>query len=128
MGSTITRFDYNEASQLLAESTGTVIRDDVWFADLPLGIVDRTGTTVSLAFIHADGLGAPLVVTNAAGTALWQWAYASTPSANQHLHPRLGMSSTFEPQANISTLSHAWNTTLTAITRPRQGVIFPAIQ
>ncbi|MDF4024647.1 RHS repeat-associated core domain-containing protein [Luteibacter sp. PPL201] len=79
VGTTITRFDYNEASQLLSESTGTTSRDYVWLGDVPVGIIDRTGTTTSVAFVHADGLGTPRVVTNATGTVLWQWPYASNP-------------------------------------------------
>ena len=79
VGSTVTRFDYDEASQLLAESTGTTTRDYVWLGNLPVGIVDRTGTSTSVAFIHADDLGTPRVVTSATGVVLWQWPYASNP-------------------------------------------------
>ncbi|MDF4025613.1 RHS repeat-associated core domain-containing protein [Luteibacter sp. PPL201] len=79
VGTTTTRFDYNEASQLLSESTGITSRDYVWLGDLPVGIIDRTGTTTSVAFVHADGLGTPRAVTNAKGVVLWQWPYASNP-------------------------------------------------
>ncbi|SFW27696.1 RHS repeat-associated core domain-containing protein [Luteibacter sp. UNCMF366Tsu5.1] len=78
-GGVATRFDYNESSQLLSESTGSSTRDYVWLGDLPVGIVDRAGTAATVAFIHADGLGTPRVVTNATGTMLWQWPYASNP-------------------------------------------------
>jgi len=63
----------------LAKSTGATTRDYVWLDDLPVGIVDRTGTTASVVFIHTDGLGMPRVVTNATGTVLWQWPYAGNP-------------------------------------------------
>jgi hypothetical protein len=56
-GGAVTRFHYNEANQLLYESTGTTTRDYVWLGDLPVGVVDRNGTTASVTFIHADGLG-----------------------------------------------------------------------
>lgn len=79
VGTATTRFDYNEASQLLSEATGTTTRDYVWLGDLPIGIVDRNGTTTSLAFIHADGLGTPRAVTDPTGALLWQWSYAGNP-------------------------------------------------
>jgi RHS repeat-associated protein len=78
-GGVSTRFDYDEGSRLLGESTGTNTRDYVWMEGLPVGVVDRTGTAATVNFIHADGLGSPRVVTNTAGTMLWQWVYAGNP-------------------------------------------------
>ncbi|WP_197056515.1 RHS repeat-associated core domain-containing protein [Luteibacter mycovicinus] len=77
-GST-TRFDYDEGSQLLSESSGTAARDYIWLGTLPVGVVDVSGSSTSVAFVHADGLGTPRSVTNASGTVLWQWPYASNP-------------------------------------------------
>jgi RHS repeat-associated protein len=74
-----TRFDYDEAARLLSESTGTTTRDYVWMDSLPVGIVDGTGTTGTVNFVHADGLGSPRAVTSSTGTMLWQWSYASNP-------------------------------------------------
>lgn len=78
-GSATTRFDYDETSQLLSESTETASRDYVWMDGLPVGIVDRTGATISVTFVHSDGLGTPRAVTNATGAVLWQWVYVSNP-------------------------------------------------
>ncbi|MDQ7994618.1 MAG: RHS repeat-associated core domain-containing protein [Luteibacter sp.] len=78
-GGVSTRFDYDEDSRLLGESTGAATRDYIWMEGLPVGVVDRNGTAATVNFIHADGLGSPRVVTNAAGTVLWQWAYAGNP-------------------------------------------------
>jgi RHS repeat-associated protein len=78
-GSVATRFDYDEASRLLSESTGTGTRDYVWMDNLPVGIVDGTGTAAVVNFVHADGLGSPRAVTSSTGAVLWQWAYASNP-------------------------------------------------
>ncbi|WP_354514206.1 MULTISPECIES: RHS repeat-associated core domain-containing protein [unclassified Luteibacter] len=78
-GGVSTRFDYDEDSQLLGESTGTTTRDYIWMEGLPVGVVDRNGTAVTVNFIHADGLGSPRVVTDASGAVLWQWAYAGNP-------------------------------------------------
>ncbi len=78
-GGISTRFDYDEGSSLLSESNGTTTRDYVWMDGLPVGLVDRTGGASTVTFVHADGLGSPRVVTSAAGSVLWQWAYAGNP-------------------------------------------------
>lgn len=75
-GGVTTRFDYDEASRLLGESNGAATRDYVWMDGMPVGIVDHVGNASTAAFVHADGLGSPRVVTNAGGIVLWQWAYA----------------------------------------------------
>jgi len=79
VGSTSTRFDYDEASQLLSEITGGTARDYVWLDNLPIGIVDRNGSTMAIGFIHADGLGSPRAVTDDAGAVQWKWTFASNP-------------------------------------------------
>jgi len=78
-GGTTTRFDYDEDSYLLSESAGPTARDYIWMDDVPVGIVDHTGSTMAVNFIHADGLGSPRAVTSSTGTVLWQWAYAGNP-------------------------------------------------
>jgi RHS repeat-associated protein len=79
VGAAATRFDYDERSTLLSEATGTTARDYIWLDNMPVGLVDRTGTTASVAFVHADGLGSPRTVTNAAGSVMWQWPYSGNP-------------------------------------------------
>lgn len=74
-----TRFDYDESSRLLSEISGTASRDYIWLGGLPIGTVDRDGVTRTVAYVHADGLGTPRVVTDSAGAAIWQWSYASNP-------------------------------------------------
>jgi len=56
VGTVATRFDYDEASHLVAEGAGSSTRDYIWMDSIPVGIVDRTGTTSVVNFIHADGL------------------------------------------------------------------------
>lgn len=79
VGSTSTRFDYDEASQLLSEVVDGTARDYVWLDDLPIGIIDRSGSTLAIRFIHADDLGSPRVVTDNIGAVQWKWAYANNP-------------------------------------------------
>jgi RHS repeat-associated protein len=78
-GGLTTRFDYDEDSHLLSESAGTTTRDYIWMDDVPVGIVDHTGSATAVNFIHADGLGSPRAVTSSTGSVLWQWAYAGNP-------------------------------------------------
>jgi RHS repeat-associated protein len=78
-GGITTRFDYDENSHLLSESAGTTTRDYIWMDGMPVGIVDHTGSTTAVNFVHADGLGSARVVTNSTGAVLWQWAYAGNP-------------------------------------------------
>jgi RHS repeat-associated protein len=73
------RFDYDEDSRLLSESSGTTNRDYIWMDGMPVGVVDHVGTSTSVNYVHADGLGSPRAVTSSAGTVLWQWAYAGNP-------------------------------------------------
>jgi RHS repeat-associated protein len=78
-GGAATRFDYNEANRLLSEGAGTITRDYVWLDDLPVGIVDRSSSSTTVRFVHADGLGSPRAVTDIPGALQWQWPYASNP-------------------------------------------------
>jgi RHS repeat-associated protein len=83
VGDQTTLFDYDENSQLTSESSGNSTRDYVWLDGMPVGIVDNDGVSPSLAFVSADGLRTPRVVTNGSGTVLWQWAFAGNPFGEQ---------------------------------------------
>lgn len=76
------RFAYNEGSQLIGEY-GTINRDYIWLDDLPVAVVDTAGTTSTVSYVHADGLGTPRAVTDATGAAIWQWSYQSNPFGEQ---------------------------------------------
>jgi RHS repeat-associated protein len=78
-GTVTTSFDYDEAARLLSQSTARGTRDYVWMDSLPIGIVDVAGTTATVNFVQADGLGSPRAVTSSTGSVLWQWAYESNP-------------------------------------------------
>lgn len=76
------RFTYDEGSQLTGEY-GTTNRDYIWLGDLPVAVVDTTGTTSTVNYIHADGLNTPRVITDSAGAAIWQWTYQGNPFGEQ---------------------------------------------
>jgi RHS repeat-associated protein len=75
------RFAYDEASHLVGEY-GSTSRDYVWLDDLPIAIAD-SGSTATINYVHADGLGTPRAVSNSTGTTIWAWPYASNPFGEQ---------------------------------------------
>jgi len=78
VGGNIERYDY-ESAQIIGEY-GTTNRDYVWLGQIPVAVIDNTMsgslTTSTVNYVTADQLGTPRVVTNGAGTVIWQWAYA----------------------------------------------------
>lgn len=76
------RFVYDEGSQLLGEY-GDSTRDYIWLDDLPVATVDTAGTTGTISYVHADGMGTPRAVANAAGSTVWQLAYQDNPFSEQ---------------------------------------------
>ncbi|WP_266168928.1 RHS repeat-associated core domain-containing protein [Dyella subtropica] len=76
------RFAYDESSQLIGEY-GTVNRDYIWLGDLPVAVVDTTGTTSTVSYVHADGLNTTRAITDATGAAIWQWSYQGNPFGEQ---------------------------------------------
>jgi len=77
VGSLTTRYTYGPGG-LLGEY-GAASRDYVWMDDTPVAVVDDA----VISFVHADGLDTPRVVTNSAGTVVWNWAYKGNPFGEQ---------------------------------------------
>lgn len=72
MGSSATRFVYDEAGRLWGEydETGAAISETIWLEDLPVGV--KRGT--SLYYLHSDQLGTPRTITRASDNAIaWRW-------------------------------------------------------
>lgn len=80
------RYDYDQGGRLIAENGGTT-RDYVWLENTPVAIVDVTingsVATSVVNFVHADGLDTPRIVANAAGAAIWTWAFKGNPFGEQ---------------------------------------------
>jgi RHS repeat-associated protein len=51
----------------------------VWVDGLPVANVDSTGVTATITYVTADQLNTPRVITNAGGSAIWQWSYQGNP-------------------------------------------------
>lgn len=68
---------YDEAGHLLGtyDADGAARQEVIWLEDLPVGVIDGSGATASLAYVEADHLGTPRVVIEpAAQQAVWTWA------------------------------------------------------
>ena len=76
------RFAYDEGSQLIGEY-GTTNRDYIWLGDMLVSVVNTTGTTSTVGYVHADGLNTPRVVTDPTGAALWRWNPQGNPFGEQ---------------------------------------------
>jgi len=72
------RFAYDEGSQLLGEY-GMTNRNYVWLDNLPVAVVDTSGASGTVHYVHADALGTPRAVTDGTGSAMWQWGYQGNP-------------------------------------------------
>jgi len=70
------RYVYGFDNNIIAE-TGSINRDYIWIDDLPIAILDVSTGSTSVSYIHADSLATPRVVSDASGTIIWQWPYAS---------------------------------------------------
>jgi hypothetical protein len=44
--------------------SGAVQKEYIWLDDLPVAMIDSTGASLSLYFIHTDQLGAPQKLTD----------------------------------------------------------------
>jgi hypothetical protein len=65
----VTHYLYDAKGQLIAEmngATGAAVREYIWLGALPVGYVDRLGTSGAsrLFFMHADHLGRPQRITD----------------------------------------------------------------
>jgi RHS repeat-associated protein len=73
------RYAYDENNRLVGEYTGATKRDTIWMNEVPVAVVDVSGTTSTESYIHADALGTPRAVSNSGGTTIWTWAYKGNP-------------------------------------------------
>ena len=80
-------FVYDEAGHLLGEydNDGTPKQQLLWFGDLPIGVLQGSGTNQTLHYIEPDHLGTPrAVIDGTRNVAIWEWkltgeAFGNTP-------------------------------------------------
>lgn len=73
-----THYIYDRLGHLLAEAnglTGATLKEYIWLDDLPVAMVDNTGASPIIYYIHADHLGTPQKLTNGAGSVVWDGVF-----------------------------------------------------
>ncbi|MFA5984073.1 MAG: RHS repeat-associated core domain-containing protein [Methylococcaceae bacterium] len=78
-------FFYDQAGHLLAEActNGALQKSYLWQADIPLTVIDSTGSQDQPYYLQADPLNSPRAARNQAGTVVWAWpqdAFGSNPA------------------------------------------------
>ena len=76
-GTTTTQFVYDRAGHLLEEAnaSGVVQKEYIWLDDLPVAMVDDTGSSPVLYFIHTDQLGTPQKITDGSASIVWDGVF-----------------------------------------------------
>jgi len=76
-GGSTTQFVYDQEGHLIAEanSSGTVQKEYIWLDDMPVAMVDATGTSPVLYFIHTDQLGSPQKITDGSVGVVWDGVF-----------------------------------------------------
>ena len=77
-GGATTDFIFDRAGHLFAEandSTGASLREYIWKDDLPVAMVDDTGSSPVVYYIHTDQLGSPQKVTDASANVVWDGVF-----------------------------------------------------
>ena len=61
-------------SNQMTDGQGNAIRDYIWMGDIPVAMVDYTGVTERVTYLHADHLNTPRYATDETGNLVWQWS------------------------------------------------------
>lgn len=80
-----THYIFDEAGHLLAEhngATGAVLREYVWLDDMPVALIDSTGSSPAIYYIHTGQLEEPQMMTDASQAKVWD-AYVEPFGAAQ---------------------------------------------
>jgi RHS repeat-associated protein len=76
VGGTVTLLMYDEIGHLLGEysSSGSLIQETVWMGNIPVATLRPNGNGISIYYVHANQLDAPVMVTRSADNAImWRW-------------------------------------------------------
>jgi RHS repeat-associated protein len=74
VASTAVSVIFDRLGHLLAEAngaTGAALREYIWLDDLPVAMVDDTGASPVIYYIHTDNLGTPRKLTDSAMNIVW---------------------------------------------------------
>jgi RHS repeat-associated protein len=72
-GGATTHYLFDRFGHMLAEydASGTVEKEYIWLDDLPVAVVDSTGSSPVTYYIHTDHLGRPQKLTDASAAIVW---------------------------------------------------------
>jgi len=72
-GGSTAQFVYDRAGHLIEEASGSgaVQREYIWLDDRPVAMVDSTGVSPILYYVHADQLGTPQKITDGSMNVAW---------------------------------------------------------
>jgi RHS repeat-associated protein len=77
-GSAVTDFVFDRFGHLLAEAndaTGAMLREYIWLDNRPVAMVDDTGASPVVYYVHTDQLGTPQKVTDGAADVVWDGVF-----------------------------------------------------
>jgi RHS repeat-associated protein len=76
-GGVTTQFVYDRSGHLLEEAnaSGATQKEYIWLDDMPVAVVDDTGASPVLYFIHADQLGTPQKITDGSMNIVWDGVF-----------------------------------------------------
>ena len=97
-GAIQSHYVFDRKGHLLAEhnaSTGAVLKEYIWVDDLPVAVVDSTGSSPAVYYIHTGQMDEPLELTDSTKALAWNsyvnpWGWAKTFStASESIDLRL---------------------------------------
>ena len=74
--STTVLFMYDEVGHLIGEydGSGNLLEETIWLGDLPVATIQPNGSGISIYYVHANQLGAPIMITRPADNVImWRW-------------------------------------------------------
>jgi len=77
-GSAVTDFIFDRFGHLLAEAndaTGAMLREYIWLDNRPVAMVDDTGSSPVVYYVHTDQLGTPQKITDGAANVVWDGVF-----------------------------------------------------
>ena len=106
------QFIYDEAGRLLEEAngSGTVQKEYIWLDDMPIAMVDSTGSSPILYFIHTDQIGTPQKITDGSMNIVWDGVF--DPFGNSAGGSSLSLTNLRFPGQyfdNETALNQSWN-------------------
>jgi RHS repeat-associated protein len=77
VSSTTTHYVLDDDGHVLSEddASGNPIREYIWMGDMPVALVDRTGMSPVIYFIHTDHLSRPQKLTDGSAALVWDAVY-----------------------------------------------------